>query len=111
MPDFPVVAKAIFFIEGDETLGPQQGCVVQHEEALWLVANWLESNTTGKRYPAQLVPMERLPYQMKEIGSFRLRSAIPKALLSYPIQPTLRLAYGVVDVSALAHIPGPASSH
>lgn len=114
MNKYKVVGTAIFTLAEDQTGELFQGTLVAREEdgVLWLVANWLVSNDTGAKLPAQLIPLMRLVPQMTaDPREWLLGTAIPKALLTYPIPPELRREFGVVDAEGVADIPGPKSIH
>lgn len=111
MDDPNIIAKAVYFIEGDENAYEYQSMVIEHEGSLWLVATWLGSNNTGTRYPDRIVPMERLPHVAQQDGLIRLGLLMPKQLLSVDCPPELLRKFGAVIHPALAHIPGPKSTH
>ena len=109
MTQTKLVAEALFVCEPDVD-GICRGWIVEHEDSLWLVANWLQAHGTAERIPAQLIPLAKLAAKPTgDPGLYRFESAVPRALLTYPIPPALASEYGVVDAPGLVHIPGPRS--
>lgn len=106
-----IVAKAVYFIEGDENAYEYQSMVISHDGFLWLIATWLESNATGKRFPNRIVPLEKFDPLLKPEGMYRLSALIPKELLSAQCPHELLHKFGAVTHPELAHIPGPPSTH
>ena len=111
MNEAVIVAKAVYFIEGDENAFEYQSMVISHEGSLWLVATWLQSNDTGKRFPDRIVPMEKLPHLVQEDGLIRLGLLMPKQLVSVGGPPELLHKFGAVTHPGAPHIPGPKSIH
>lgn len=105
------VAKAVFFIEGDENALEYQAHVIEHEGVLWLVATWLVENATGTRYPDRIVPMDNLPHVVQADGLIRLGMLMPRLLLAQNAPPELLHEYGASAYPSLAHIRGPSSTH
>ncbi len=101
------VAKAVYFIEGDEHATEYQSMVIEHDGSLWLVATWLVSHATGEKYPERIVPMEKLPHVVQRDGMIRLDMLMPKQLVSDNASPQLLRKYGAVTHPDVAHIPGP----
>ena len=91
-----IVGKAVYVIEGDQTGEEQQSMVIAHDNALWLVATWLQSNDTGRRYPERIVPMATLPHRVQLDGLFRLAQSIPRELVSPDASPEVLQRYGAV---------------
>jgi len=109
--DITVVAKAKFFIEGDDTGSEYLASIVEYQGIRWLVANWIESPATGKRTPDELIPMGLLPHAALQDGLVQLGTLIPRELLTAQIPQKLRLVYGVVRYPGVVHIPGPGGIH
>jgi hypothetical protein len=106
-----IVAKAVYFIEGDVNAFEYQSMVIEHEGSLWLVATWLISNDTGTRYPERIVPMEKLPHVVQQDGLIRLGLLMPRALVSADAPIALLLQYGAAIHPGIDHLPGPSSTH
>lgn len=105
-----VIAKVVFVLEGDDPTEQQQAMVIQHDEALWLVATWLE-NAEGKRVPEWLVPLANLGPTWEPIALFRLAQQLPKELFSSPPSKEVLRRFGAVMHPGIFRIQGPTSSH
>ncbi len=110
MPSIPV-AKAVYFLEGDENAHECQSLVIEHEGSLWLVATWLRSNATGENYPERIVPMEKLPHVVQADGLIRLNILMPKQLVSPDASSQLLHKYGAVIHPGIDDIHGPTTTH
>ena len=110
MPPIPV-AKAAYFLEGDENAHEYQSMVIEHEGSLWLVATWLRSDATGENYPERIVPMEKLPHVVRPDGLFVLNMLMPKQLVSPDASSQLLHKYGAVIHPGIDDIPGPTTTH
>ena len=104
-----IVAKAVYFIDGDENAQEYQSMVIAHENSLWLVATWLESNYTGTRYPDRIVPLASFSHAIEQSGLIRLGLLMPKPLLTVDCPQELLQQFGAVTHPSIAHIPGPSS--
>jgi len=71
------VAKAVYFIEGDEEAAEYQSIVIEYLGERWLVATWLQHLATGTKYPERIVPMKLLPHVTQENGLIRLGLLMP----------------------------------
>lgn len=113
MFDHPaVVAKAVFFIDGDQSGAEYQSAVIRHEGSLWLVATWLWPLGADTPIPEWLVPLETLdPEWVMPEGPHRLKQSISRELLSPDTAPKLAASRGMVLFQSVSHTPGPASSH
>ena len=107
--DPTIIAKAVYFIEGDETASEYQSVVIQHNESLWLVATWLQSHAADKRYPERIVPMASLPHVVMPDGMTRLGLLMPRQLVSAECPPELLRKFCAEIHPAIVHIPGPSS--
>lgn len=105
------VAKAVYFIEGDENAYEYQSMVIEHNGSLWLVATWLESNDTGKRYPDRIIPMDNLPHIVQSDGLIRLGMLMPRELVSQECSQSLLKKFCAEMHPDTVHIPGPKSIH
>lgn len=101
---YEVVAKAVFYVEEDETGMPHQATIIKHAGSLWLVATWLKSNDTGMQYPARIVPMAKLRYSDLPDGLVLIETILTTALSDDVCLPELLRKYGVVEYQSLAHI-------
>jgi hypothetical protein len=106
-----LIARAEFILGGETPPAIVYGEIAIYQDRLWLVSNWFESNDTGARTPAQLIPLDQFEPFPDGNRRFRLAIAVPKILLISPIPPEIQREYGVVDVPVLVHIPGPKSIH
>lgn len=111
MNEVAIFAKAVYFIEGDESAFEYQSMVISHEDSLWLVATWLESNDTGKRFPERIVPMATLSHLVQPDGLIRLGLLMPKQLVSTDCPEELLRKFGAITHPGAPHIPGPKSIH
>lgn len=110
-PSLPVVS-VVFKLQGEPDSEWFKGFAMPHDGRLWLISNWLESNATGMRIPAQLIPMEKFPHNFERPDHLvEITAPIPKELLSQHVPESLRLEYEVVDYPGAVHIPGPSSTH
>ena len=105
------VAKAVYFIEGDEEAAEYQSMIIEHEGERWLVATWLQHRASGTRYPERIVPLRRLPHVTHENGLIRLGLLMPIALLQPEAPPELLQQFGAAIYPSLGQLPGPRSTH
>ncbi len=98
------IAKAVFFIDGDENAYEYQAAIVEYDGRKWFVANRFLEIATGMQIPAELIALDRLPHIFQADGLCRLGTLIPMELGTYPMPERLRHAYGAVENPALAHI-------
>jgi len=103
------VAKAVYFIEGDEEAAEYQSIVIEYLGERWLVATWLQHLATGTKYPERIVPMKLLPHVTQENGLIRLGLLMPIALLQTETPTELLQQYGAQVYPSLLHTPGPKS--
>ena len=105
------IAKAVYFIEGDEEAAEYQSMVIEYQGEKWLVATWLQHLATGTKYPERIVPMRLLPHVTQESGLILLGLLMPIALLQTEAPPELLQRYGAQVYPSLLHTPGPTSTH
>jgi len=109
MTQADAVAKAVFFIDGDESASEYQSWVISYENTLWLVATWLQAHASTERIPDRIVPLASFPHTPLQDGMFRLGRLMPRQLLSVDCPPELLRQFGAQTYPSLAHIPGPSS--
>ena len=105
------IAKAFYFIDGDEEAEEYQSTVIEHEGELWLVATWLEHLATSKRYPERIVPLKLLPHVPLENGVIRLGLLMPIELLRPEAPQALLQQFGAQLYPSLSQLQGPTSNH
>jgi hypothetical protein len=107
----PNVAKAVYFIEGDETASEYQSMVIEFKNERWLVATWLQVQATGMKYPDRIIPMSALPHLTQDNGMIRLGLLMPIELLHVEAPPEVLQRFGAKEYPSLAQLPGPKSTH
>lgn len=73
---------------------------IEHEGALWLVPEWLRSNSGGSLLPARIIRISEHPHQRIESGEpadFVLNGPVPKGLLYDRSLPPEAGAYVVIE--------------
>ncbi len=103
----PITAGSLFFyIAEEKENGLMHGQVVSADSQLWLVVSSLTHHATGTQFPAQLVPLEKIPHRYED-QKLEALNALPKALFEHPISPALKLEFGAVDAQLPADMQGP----
>ena len=105
------VAKAVYFLDGDEEAAEYQSMVIEFQGERWLVATWFVMRATGTRYPDRIIPMKALPHVTQADGMIRLGLLMPIALLENEAPRELLQRFGAKEYPSLAQIPGPTSTH
>ena len=105
------IAKAVYFIDGDETAAEYQSMVIEFQGEQWLVATWFLMRATGTKYPDRIIPLKVLPHVMQESGMIRLGLLMPIELLQVEAPPELLQRFGAKEYPSLAQLPGPKSTH
>lgn len=87
-----VIAKAVFFIDGDPQAHEYQSTVVEHSGKKWLVATWLAPNDGGERIPERLIPLEmfspvELPNGLIRLGCLMQRRWLSQETPAVELQP------------------------
>lgn len=103
-----------FFLDGHDEAYQQVGAAIEWSGGLWLVLEWLESNTSGERTPMRLLRIDTL--RAERVGpaagfDYLVPNAIPIALFEGRDPPESPVRYEVADYPALAHIPASPGNH
>ena len=106
-----VVAKAVFFIEGDEHAHDYQATVIEYQAQKWLVATWLQSPSTGERFPERIVPLSQFPYVELQNGLLRLGLLVPRGLLLPDAEDALLQRFQAQTYPTVGLVQGPESLH
>ena len=105
------IAKAVYFIAGDETAAEYQLMVIEFQGEKWLVATWFLMRTTGTKYPDRIIPLKSLPHVTQDNGMIRLGLLMPIELLHVEAPQELLQQFGAKEYPSLAQLPGPTSTH
>ena len=105
------IAKAVYFIDGDEEAAEYQSMVIEYQGEKWLVATWLRQQATGTKYPDRIVPLKTLPHATQENGLIRLGLLMPIALLQPDAPSTLLQQFDAQVYPSVALLQGPKSTH
>lgn len=106
-----VVGKAVFGLDVESGPEDRQAIVILHKDTHWLVLSWIETLSTGKRYPERIALLEKFDPVVMPDGNIWLGRTVPKELFDNPCPLELSRNFAVEDYPALVHLPGPPSSH
>ena len=105
------IATAVFLIEGEPPEHEYQADVIYWQEKVWFVASTFLEHATGKRIPAELVPLPLLAPLTNDQEAVPLGRKLPKELLgNYPVPASIRTEFQVVDVFGISNTPQPGSA-
>ena len=91
-----IIAKVVYFLEGDEDAAEYQSMLIEYSGQHWIVASWIQEPATGMRMPETIVPLAKLPHIKQQDGLIRLGVLMPAALLSPDAPAELLCKFGAV---------------
>ena len=109
MPPPPLVAKVVYFIEGDEEAAEYQSMVIEFNNERWIVATWLQHLATGERWPERVFPLKSVPHVEYDTGLIRLGLLMPRQILEPDAPADLLRKFAATVYPTLDQLSGPSS--
>lgn len=104
--------EAIFCFE-DEPGVEYKAAFIQHQDAFWLVATWMQLHVGGSLLPDRIVPMAQFEPQLlgQVTPMYRLARPIPRLLFDQRASPEQVQTWMAQTFPSIAHIPARGDIH